>query len=154
MNYLARLLLPGLVAVSVLFGMTVNAQAQEGEPAATFSFTTTSVQVAVGFTWGQGTLLFGDQVYAFDVTGFNMVGVGVTTAVVQGKIDTLQNADDFAGKYRGQAGGMTIVGGGTSVKLTNDKGIVIELNTESEGVQLNIGAAGVTVKNLRLIEPE
>lgn len=154
MNYIARLLLPGVVAISVLFGMTVNAQAQEGEPAATFSFTTTSVQVAVGFTWGSGTLLFGDEVYAFDVTGFNMVGVGVTTAVVRGTIETLQSAEDFAGKYRGGAGGMTVVGGGTSVKLTNDKGITIALNTEAEGVQLNIGAAGVTVKNLRLIGPE
>jgi hypothetical protein len=154
MNYLARLLLPGVVSLSVLFGMTVNALAQEGEPAATFSFTTTAVQVGVGVTWGEGTLYVGDQVYAFDVTGLNMVGVGVSTAVVQGKVDTLQSAEDFAGTYKGEAMGMTIGGGGTSVKLTNDKGVMVEVTTESEGVQLNIGVDGLKVKDVRLVKPE
>jgi hypothetical protein len=149
---LSHRLLTVLFVSMPLFLLTGNAKAQD--PAATFSFTTTSVQVAVGFTWGQGTLLVGDKVYSFDVTGFNLVGVGVTTAVINGTVPTLTNPEDFAGTYKGGAAGLTIGGGGTSVKMTNDKGVTIELTTASEGVQMNIGGGGLKIKNLSWIQPE
>ncbi len=154
MKRIPRGLLASLILMPLLLLVgAVHAQ-DEGEPEATFNFSTNTVQVGIGFTWGQGTLHFGEQVYSFDVTGFNLVGVGFTEARFSGEARNLMNAADFAGTYKGGAGGLTIGGGGTFVSMTNDKGVKMKLTSESEGVQMNIGGGGIKVKNVTLVTPE
>ena len=153
MKFVNQLLTACFLSMPLLLGGTVNAQ--EGtSPAATFNFSTKSVQVIAGITWGEGTLHFADQVYSFKVTGLNAVGVGVSSALIQGEVPELQNAEDFAGTYKGGSAGGTIIAGGTYVSLKNDKGVTIKLSTQSKGLQLNVGGTGLKVKDLTLVQPQ
>jgi hypothetical protein len=136
-----------VVATLVLLGVTtVYGQQPAKTPSGTFEMKATSVAVGIGFEWGQGILYFKGQPYAFSVDGLSAVGVGITQISAKGSVYNLQDVADFEGTYAGGGAGMTIGGGGASVEVKNEKGVVLTFETVTSGVKLAIGGGGLKIK--------
>jgi hypothetical protein len=115
-------------------------------PDATITFSGGSVAAGIGYTWGNGTLVFKGKSYPFSVSGLSVVDVGVAHIDGAGTVYDLRNVADFAGTYASAGAGATIAGGGTVAVLQNQNGVVIHFHSTTAGLKLNLSAAGITVK--------
>ena len=71
--------------------------------------------------------------------------VGVTKAHATGTVYNLRSPDDFGGVYVA-AGAEGTVGKGEGVgSLRNEKGVVINLKSETKGANIKIAASGLKV---------
>lgn len=112
------------------------------------TLTMSSWKVAFIGSAGQskGVLSYGGKSRKFKMTGLGIGGVGVSTSDATGVVYNMKNADDFLGTYSGGRSGVT-VGDDEVIKdkmlwLQNEKGVKIELKTDKDGVELNLGADG------------
>ena len=53
---------------------------------------------------------------------------------------------DFPGTYVQFAGGITLAGGVGGTVLKNQNGVIMRLQSTSQGLQFNLSSSGVTVK--------
>jgi hypothetical protein len=106
--------------------------------------TATSAAAGVGWTWGSGTLtLLNGKEYHFKISGLDVIAVGYKQASAVGKVYDLKKVSDFAGTYvAGTAAGT--IGGGASA-MRNEKGVVINLTSVSEGADLRLAVSGMKV---------
>jgi hypothetical protein len=144
MNYK---LLFGLAVLPLLcMGSIAPAQAQtEQTPSATFSCETKSVVIGIGFSWGTCTLNYQGRTCPFKFDGFSMVGLGISSAALSGKVYNLHNLVDFAGGYKAAGVGLTVIAGGGTARLQNGAGVVMQVGTQTTGAKFEIGGGGVTV---------
>jgi len=116
-------------------------------PDATVEFSGGSVAVGVGYRWGSGTLTFREKKYPFSVSGLSAgISAGATKVTASGSVYNLANLQDFDGHFTVVAAGGTLVGGGTAVALRNQKGVLIEGVSSSEGLKITFDTGGVEIK--------
>jgi len=108
--------------------------------------TTGSIAAGIGFSWGGGKLTVAGKEYPLKVDGLSVGSVGITNASAWGKVYKMQKIDDINGTYTAVGTGMTVGGGGSVITMKNQNGVVIDLNTATQGVHFTFGAAGVTIK--------
>jgi hypothetical protein len=141
-------ILVGIVLVGMLwFGVMLVAAGQEDpEFSGTVTITATSVAAGVGWTWGSGmlTLLNGKE-YRLKVSGLDVAAVGVKQATAVGKVYHLKRAKDIEGKYVAGTAGATLGGGASVTSMRNEKGVVIDLTSTSEGVDFRLAVSGMTI---------
>ncbi len=128
------LLLPGLTL------------AQEKQPEAYLELTETSVAIGVGYSWGEGTLLYQDKKYPVEVKGVSVIDVGVTKARAFGKIYNLKKLEDFNGNYTSASAEGTLVGGAGAATMKNQNGVVMDLFSTTRGLNLKLAPSGVSLK--------
>ena len=75
-----------------------------------------------------------------------MASVGITKASAYGKVYRLKNLTDINGTYVAVGTGATVAVGGTAVAMKNEKGVIIDLYTTTEGLSLSLGTAGVKIE--------
>ena len=119
---------------------------QAPAPDATLSLEGGSVAAGVGYVWGSGTLDFGGAPHRVKMSGLSIVDVGAAKIDASGSVYNLKNISDFNGTYTTFAAGATIAGGGGVAYLRNQKGVVIRLDSTTEGLRFNLSASGVTLK--------
>ena len=123
-----------------------SATAADGTPDATLTFSGTSAAVGVGATWGNGTLHFRGKDYAFRLRGVNVADIGVTKISATGNVYNLARVVDFAGNYAAVSAGAALTGGGGETAMRNDRGVVVRLRADTEGVQLKAAVEGVVIE--------
>ena len=66
-----------------------------------------------------------------------------------GKVYHMNSLSDFPGTYRGISKGLTLIEGKLHAKLTNDKGVVMYIAGETQGLASATGVRGfkVTLNN-------
>jgi hypothetical protein len=128
-----------LIALS-LFG-SVFAQAEK--PDATLKLSEGQVAVGIGWSWGKGVLKFKGKNYSFKVEGLSVVDVGVTKANAVGKVYHLKKLSDFNGTYASAAAEGTIGGGAGASTMKNQNGVVIQLTSTTQGVNVKLAGEGV-----------
>jgi hypothetical protein len=136
------------MALAALLLLTVGvAGAQPTDPYPIGEITMHSTQVAagLGWTWGGGTLKFKGKTYQFDIKGLNVAAVGVSKFNARGDVYNLKNPSDLAGKYLAASAGAAVIKGKAGLIMRNEKGVVINLKSDQEGVQLNLGADGLVI---------
>lgn len=139
-------------AMSLLGAAAVLPQAAEAQAAAAaepdgqLSLTGGAVAVGVGYTWGSGQLEFGGAAHKVSVSGLSIVDVGAAKIDARGSVFHLTKLSDFNGVYTTFAAGATIAGGGGVAYLRNQNGVVIRLDSTSEGLRFNLSTSGVTLK--------
>jgi len=105
-----------------------------------------AVAAGVGYIWGSGRLDFGGGVHRIKISGLSIVDVGAAKIDARGSVYHLKQLSDFNGTYTTFAAGATIAGGGGVAYLRNQNGVVIRLDSATEGLRFNLSASGVTLK--------
>src|SRR5215468_4237144 len=120
--------------------------AEDKAPDATIRLEEGSVAAGIGWTWGHGTLTFGGKTYKVKVEGASVAEVGVTKAAASGNVYNLKSIDDFSGVFAA-AGAEGTAGKGAGVSsLRNDKGVVINLKSETQGANIKLAAEGLKLE--------
>ncbi len=141
-----RILL-SLAVVALLLGLvyTVGAQPQTPYPIGTVTIESKSIAAGVGISWGDGTLKFKDKTYTFTVRGLDAGAVGIAKISATGDVYNMNNVSDFAGDYAAAQAGGAIVKGPVGLLMRNTKGVVINLKAVQTGVNLTLGAKGMSI---------
>ena len=130
---------------TVAFLLGVPALAADKAPDATINLSEGSVAAGIGWSWGRGDLSFQGKTYRVKVDGLSVAEVGVTRAEASGTVYNLKTVDDLNGLYAA-AGAEGTAGKGVGYSsLRNDKGVVINLKSETKGANLKIAASGLKI---------
>ena len=130
--------------VAALAGVS-SAQAKK----ATLTLSDGSVAAGIGFSWGKGTLAYAGKTYPVQVEGLSVGEIGITRATASGTVSNLTKLVDFSGNYVAVSGGATAAGGAGVAVMQNQNGVVIELQSTTQGASLKLAAEGLrlTVAN-------
>lgn len=140
-----RILLSLAMAAVLLVAVTPGGAAQPLYPMGSVSIDLTSVAAGIGASWGSGTLRFDGKIYPFKVSGLTVGDVGISTINAVGNVYNLKSGSDLAGNYVAAGAGLTLAGGIGGVTMRNQKGVLINLYTVQQGVQLTIGPQGFNI---------
>ena len=125
------------------FLLSVSAIAADKAPDATIRLSEGSVAAGIGWSWGRGEVNFQGKTYHVKIDGLSVAEVGVTKAVATGDVYNLKRAEDLNGVFAA-AGAEGTAGKGIGYSsLRNDKGVVINLKSETKGANLKIAASGL-----------
>jgi hypothetical protein len=142
-----RMLL-SLVMAGILLFVVGAAKAQEGPiyPIGELTLEAKQLAAGVGFSWGDGVMKFQGKEYPFTVQGLNVAAVGFAKINAVGDVYNLKTAADLAGNYVAVSAGLSLAKGVAGLSMRNDKGVVINLRSAQQGVQLNLGVDGFNIK--------
>ena len=143
---LNKSLITGLMLAASLC-MTAPSWADDNPPpSGRVHITSKSVAIGVGVSWGRGTLNYGGVDHHFKVDGLSVLDLGISKITTRGEVFYLNKLEDFSGNYVAAAAGVAIVGGVNDVVMKNERGVVLRLHGNEQGVRLQAGAQGVTLK--------
>jgi hypothetical protein len=140
-----RVILSLALAVLLLVAVTPGRADQPLYPIGTVSIDLTSIAAGVGASWGSGTLRFQGRAYPFSVSGLTVGDVGISTINAVGNVYNLNKPSDLEGNYVAAGAGVTLAGGVGGVTMKNNRGVLINLYTVQQGVQLTIGPQGFSI---------
>jgi len=127
----------------MILALSAPVFAQNEKPDATLELTQVSAAIFFGYTWGGGTLTFQDKAYPVDINAFSIFALGFAQAKVSAEVFNLKKLDDFNGTYlAGSVEGTLGVGAGATT-MRNQNGVVIQLFTTTEGLNLKLAPEGV-----------
>ncbi len=140
-----RIFMSTTLALMFLWATVSPGAGSNGRRSATVMIHLTRVAIGVGFTKGEGYLRYKGDDFKFQVTGLSAMGLGVTTLNATGEVYNLLNLDDFPGTYFGFEGGGTFIEGSKGLVLKNNKGVVLNLKAEQQGMDLKLGNEGLKI---------
>jgi len=137
-----------VVAVGALVAAVAGVSSAQAKKA-TLTLSDGSVAAGIGFSWGKGTLAYAGKTYPVKVEGLSVGEIGITRATASGTVSNLTKLDDFSGNYVAVSGGATAAGGAGVAVMQNQNGVVIELQSTTQGSSLKLAAEGLrlTVAN-------
>lgn len=146
---IAAIVLTTLSTVAVSPVLAQQATTATGE-AKTLSGTVTIDSTQIAFilsgNMGGGTLSVGGKQYPFDIGGLGVGGIGVQKMSAHGKVYNLGgDVSKFAGNYVQARAGATLGSGKSALSLSNQHGVIMELQSANEGVALSVGVDGIVV---------
>ena len=130
-----------LAMVLVLSGLALAAE--EKKPDATLKLSEGQVALGIGWSWGKGVLTYKGKDYPFKVEGLSVGDVGVTKADAVGNVYNLKKRSDFNGTYTSAAAQGTLGGGAGVSTMKNQNGVVINLESTTQGVNVKLAGEGV-----------
>lgn len=147
MNKLSRVVMLAMLlpmTLAVLAGAS-TALAEE-EPSGTVVIEDEQLRFIVGGALGTVTLHYQGEEYPFEVSGLTLGGFGFSEVHAKGDVYNLKDPADLAGNYSAAQAGVTVGVGKGAVVVENEKGVVIELTSTSEGAELGLGVGGLVVQ--------
>jgi len=141
-----KILLPTVMLSVALTLAATAAVAQSDLPAAKVSLETTSVAAGIGFSWGNGKLRFNGKEYGFSINGVTLIDIGVSKASAAGDVYNLADLAKFEGQYVAAEASVALGGGVGGMSLRNSNGVVMHLNSVSQGARLQLGSSGMSIK--------
>ena len=137
-NCILRLAVPAVLAFACTTGA---AFADKPKPVGTVSISAKQISFLVSGQRGGGTLRFKGKSYQFKIGGLGVGGIGVAKLVARGEVYDLKKASDFYGAYGAARIGWAI-GDASSGQmwLKNQRGVILHLWTDREGLMLSMGA--------------
>ena len=107
---------------------------------------TTAIAAGIGARFGGGTLLVAGEEHPFKLKGVSLGDLGVSRISASGPVENLENVSDFEGNYLAVEAGAAAGVGVSTLTMRNDKGVVITLESDVKGVQLTLGALGLSIE--------
>jgi hypothetical protein len=142
-NFWSRIAV-ALLAISCAFVGLLPAEAQN-VPSGTIELSGGSVAAGIGYTWGNGTLVFDGKKYLVKVDGISIIHVGVSEYTASGTVYNLKKLSDINGVYSAVSAGAAVAGGVSATAMRNSNGVIIQMVATHEGLNLSLGPKGVTV---------
>jgi hypothetical protein len=125
---------------------TFQAGAAEKVPSGKVTINETEFGFILNGNVGKGTLDFRGKEYTFEIGGIKVGGLGVSKISAVGEVYDLHNISQFPGTYVAGEYGITLGGGMGGLILKNENGVYLHLKSTSEGIALQLGAEGLTIK--------
>ncbi len=122
------------------------ALAQSDAPSGMVSIETTSIAAGIGLSWGNGKLTFNGKEYHFSIDGVTLIDFGISKASAAGEVYNLTDLAKFEGNYVAAEASFALGGGMGGVSLRNPNGVVMHLNSVSQGARLQLGSSGMSIK--------
>ena len=135
-----------LLAVLVAVLTASSTAPAQGDMGGKVTLESTSVAIGVGVSWGDGTLEYRGQKYAFTLRGLSVVDLGVAKVTARGVVDKLKKVEDFEGNYVVATAGAAVGGGAGAAALVNQNGVEMALTATGEGIKFSLGQGGVDIK--------
>jgi len=133
----------GGAVIAALLTLSSLAFAEDRKPDATLELTQSSVAIVIGYTWGGGTLTYQDKKYPVAVDGVSILALGLAQATATGEVFNLGKLDDFNGTYVAASIEGTFGAGAGATTMRNQNGVVIQLFTTTQGLNLKLAPEGV-----------
>lgn len=125
---------------------TTTTQAEDpGQPAGTIELREASVAVGVGYTWGDGVLIYKGKRHPFKLTGLTAGELGGTKVTARGDVYHLNDLADFNGNYTSVGAGATAAGGFDVEAMRNGKGVEIKVVSTTQGADLKAAIEGLKI---------
>ena|ERR1022692_1646537 len=115
-------------------------------PITTIHFHGGSVGFIVGVGGGSGYVNFHGGRYPIEVSGLKIGTIGVNSYDVYGRVFNLRRLEDIEGSYSAGEASATAGAGAGGLDMTNGNGVEIRASSTSAGLQLTLGAGGVTIR--------
>ncbi|MGD9652888.1 MAG: DUF1134 domain-containing protein [Candidatus Dadabacteria bacterium] len=141
-----------IFAAAIFLAYAGSALADE-VPSGTISIDETQFGLIIGGSEGSGILNYQGAEYIFKTSGIKVGGVGVAKISAAGEVYNLFNLGQFPGTYVAGDYGIALGGGAGGVVLKNENGVLLKLHSTMEGVDLNVGISGVTIKLEAAVPP-
>jgi hypothetical protein len=135
--------------IALLFSVIVfapTAALAQSTPSGTVSIETTSIAAGIGLSWGNGKLNFNGKQYRFSIDGVTLVDFGISKASAAGDVYNLTDLAKFEGNYVAAEASFALGGGMGGLSLRNPNGVVMHLNSVSQGARLQLGSSGMSIK--------
>ncbi|MCC8994771.1 MAG: hypothetical protein LM550_14030 [Candidatus Contendobacter sp.] len=134
-----------MILTAMLATGTGAALAQDGRVDGRLQFSSTSFGLLFGYSQGDGSLEFEGKNYPFTVSGVKVATIGVSKVDALGQVYRLSELADFSGTYVNIEGGFTLIQGGGSAMLRNEKGVTLFLQNVQYGLDLTLGGGGLSI---------
>ena len=95
---------------------------------------------------GEGTLLVEGEEHAFTLKGLSLGEIGAARITAEGPVANLEDLSDFAGTYVAVEAGAAAVKGASAVKMRNENGVTITLESDVDGAQISLGGQALSVE--------
>ncbi|SRR6266446_6293670 len=136
------------LCVLVLLLAFATSIAAEEQQRSRVEISVVSISLGFGYSWGTGSLYVGSDSYRFTVENVKVGAVGVSHARASGTVRNLdtKRLDEFSGTYAGGEAGLVVGGGGGLLRMVNQHGVVIELQSVQTGFAAIFGPGGMTLE--------
>lgn len=141
-SWLAGAALAACVGVSAL-PATAADPGISGPPSATLTLVAKAAAAGIGYTWGDGTLMYHGVPHRFSVKGITVADVGYSEIHGRGRVYGLKRLSDFSGTYAAATGEATLVNGLGGQILKNGNGVEIRVDEITKGARLSGSADGI-----------
>jgi hypothetical protein len=125
--------------------VSTAADAQSPEPSGRVSIESTSIAAGIGLSWGHGTLLYSGKEFHFSIDGVTLLDFGFSKANSAGEVYNLADLASFNGTYFATEASFALGGGMGGASLRNQHGVVLRLNSVSQGARLQFGSSGMSI---------
>ncbi len=132
-----------VAVIATILTSTSGVFAEDQKPDATLELTQTSVALVFGYTWGGGTLTFQDKSYKVEIDGLSFMALGYAQARASAEVFNLKTIDAFNGTYMAASVEGTAWEGAGATTMRNQNGVVIQLFTTTQGLNLKLAPEGV-----------
>ncbi len=141
MNNVRKMTGPVLLAATLLISSLALA-ADAKKPSGTVEIDETQFAFILGGSAGGGTLTFHGKKYPFKIGGLTAgVNVGISKMSAAGEVYDLKEISKFPGTYTKLEASITLGGGVGGLQLKNENGVIMRLESRTQGLQLNAGSA-------------
>ena len=136
---------PVLLATTLLVGSLALA-ADAKTPSGTVTINETQFGLIIGGSTGGGTLKFKGKTYPFRIGGLSVgATVGIATVAAVGEVYDLKDISKFPGTYTALNASVALGGGVGGAQMKNENGVIMRLESRTQGVRFNLSTSGVTV---------
>lgn len=134
------------LALTVFLALTPTQAQQRYDPMGRVTVELTDIGIGIGFSSGHGSVRFHGKNYYFTVQGLSVGDVGISKVSAVGHVYNMRDIRDFPGNYVAAGAGLTLAGGIGGITMRNQRGVIINLQSVQQGISLNIGPQGFTIK--------
>ncbi|MCC9000933.1 MAG: DUF1134 domain-containing protein [Candidatus Contendobacter sp.] len=134
-----------LTAAMVMGSLALAADAAK-KPSGKVTIDETQFGFILGGSAGGGELTFKGKKYPFKIGGLSVgANVGVSRMSAVGEVYDLKNISKFPGTYTKLDASVALGGGVGGLQMKNENGVIMRLESRTQGLQFNLGMSGVTV---------
>lgn len=133
-----------LVAALLIGGLVLAATAKK--PSGTVMIDETQFGLILGGSTGNGTLTFHGKRYDFKLSGLSVgANIGASKVSAVGEVYDMRRLSQFPGTYTVLNASIALGGGGGGLEMQNENGVIMRLESRTQGLQFNMSVSGVKV---------
>ncbi len=84
--------------------------------------------------------------FPFSIDGVTMLDFGFSKANAAGEVYNLTDLTNFEGTYFATEASFALGGGVGGIAMRNQNGVIMRLNSVSQGARLQLGSSGMKIK--------
>jgi len=146
MKTMRKMMAPAFLATTLVMSSLALAADVTRQPSGKVEIDETQFGLIVGGSTGGGTLTYHGKKYDFKVGGLSVgAAIGAAKISAVGEVYDLNDISKFPGTYTKLDASVALGGGMGGVQMKNENGVIMRLDSTTQGLQFNLGVSGVKV---------